>query len=109
MIAGFSLFALVIAAFVLLTILTAFLSSGAVGRTWAFLDRSLKTSSQLPVRLRTHVPASFTSQPTVGQAPDGASPAGPSVAGVASLGAVASFTGPVPVSTGTVNAPSGVP
>jgi Kef-type K+ transport system membrane component KefB len=37
--------------FVLAASLTAFLSTGAVDRAWSFLDRSLKTSGQVPVRL----------------------------------------------------------
>lgn len=43
--------ALLLAGFVVIAILAAIASSGAVGRAWAFLDRSLRTSAQLPVRL----------------------------------------------------------
>jgi Kef-type K+ transport system membrane component KefB len=43
--------ALLLAAFVVLAILAAVVSTGAVGRAWGFLGRSLNTSGQLPVRL----------------------------------------------------------
>ena len=43
--------ALVLAGFVVLMVLMAFVSSGAVGRSWGFLSRSLETSGQLLVRL----------------------------------------------------------
>jgi len=42
---------LLLGAFVLVTIVAALISSGAAGRTWGFLNRSLRTSGQLPVRL----------------------------------------------------------
>jgi Kef-type K+ transport system membrane component KefB len=42
---------IVLVAFVVITVLTALLASGAIGRTWTFMQQSLKTSSQLPVRL----------------------------------------------------------
>lgn len=43
--------ALVLAVFVVLTVVAALVTSGVVGRSWRFLSRSLETSSQLLVRL----------------------------------------------------------
>jgi Kef-type K+ transport system membrane component KefB len=43
--------ALLLSAFVIVAILAAMVSTGAVSRTWGFLDKSLNTSAQLPVRL----------------------------------------------------------
>ena len=43
--------ALLLVAFVVVAVLAATLATGAVGRSWDFLERSLKTSGQLPVRL----------------------------------------------------------
>ena len=43
--------ALLLVAFVAVAVLAATLATGAVGRSWDFLERSLKTSGQLPVRL----------------------------------------------------------
>jgi Kef-type K+ transport system membrane component KefB len=43
--------ALLLAAFIIVTMVAALLSSGAAGRAWGFLDRSLNTTGQLPVRL----------------------------------------------------------
>ena len=37
--------------FVVVTVLTALLSAGAVGRSWRFIESKLKTTGQLPVRL----------------------------------------------------------
>jgi Kef-type K+ transport system membrane component KefB len=43
--------ALLLGVFIALSIITAVASSGAVGRWWGFLERSLNTSGQEPVRL----------------------------------------------------------
>jgi Kef-type K+ transport system membrane component KefB len=43
--------ALLLAGFIVVTILAALISSGAVGRAWGFLNKSLYTSGQEPVRL----------------------------------------------------------
>jgi Kef-type K+ transport system membrane component KefB len=43
--------ALLLALFVVVTVLAAFVSSGAAGRAWGFLGRELNTSGQEPVRL----------------------------------------------------------
>lgn len=43
--------ALLLALFVVITVLAAFVSSGAAGRVWGFLGRELHTSGQEPVRL----------------------------------------------------------
>jgi Kef-type K+ transport system membrane component KefB len=43
--------ALLLSAFVIVAILAAMVSTGAVSRAWGFLDKSLNTSAQLPVRL----------------------------------------------------------
>jgi Kef-type K+ transport system membrane component KefB len=43
--------ALLLAAFVVVTLMAALFSSGAAGRAWGFLNRSLETSGQEPVRL----------------------------------------------------------
>jgi Kef-type K+ transport system membrane component KefB len=43
--------ALLLVAFVVVAVLAATIATGAVGRSWDFLERSLKTSGQLPVRL----------------------------------------------------------
>ena len=43
--------ALLLAAFVVLAVLAAAISAGAVGRNWGFLERHLETSGQVPVRL----------------------------------------------------------
>ena len=43
--------ALLLVSFVALAVLAATLATGAVGRHWGYLERSLTTSSQLPVRL----------------------------------------------------------
>ncbi len=43
--------AAVLAAFIALTIIAALVSSGAVGRAKGYLDKSLDTSGQVPVRL----------------------------------------------------------
>lgn len=42
---------LVLALFIVVTIVAALLSSGVIGRAWRFLGESLNTSGQLPVRL----------------------------------------------------------
>ncbi len=43
--------ALLLVAFVVLSVIATTLATGAVGRNWNFLERSLNTSGQLPVRL----------------------------------------------------------
>jgi Kef-type K+ transport system membrane component KefB len=43
--------ALLLGAFIVVTLAAALLSSGATGRAWGFLNRSLETSGQEPVRL----------------------------------------------------------
>jgi Kef-type K+ transport system membrane component KefB len=43
--------ALLLGAFIVVTLVAAILSSGATGRSWGFLTRSLRTSGQEPVRL----------------------------------------------------------
>jgi Kef-type K+ transport system membrane component KefB len=43
--------ALLLGAFIVVTLVAALISSGAIGRAWGFLTRSLHTSGQEPVRL----------------------------------------------------------